>query len=138
MAELAETLRSVPLFAGMSERDLERLASRMKERRLAQGHTLTTEGERGIGFFLITEGRAKVSVGGDEVGSLGPGDHFGEIALIDGGRRSATVVAETDMECYGMSAWEFRPLVQQNPDMAWALVQALVQRLRNAEQRRRG
>ena len=137
MAELTDTLKSVPLVSGLSDRDLERIASRMKERRLPEGKAVTTEGESGVGFFVIVDGKARVNVGGQDVHTLGPGDHLGEIALIDGGRRSATVTAETDLHCYAMSAWEFRPLVQENPDMAWALVQALVKRLRSAEQHSR-
>jgi CRP/FNR family transcriptional regulator len=69
------------------------------------------------------------------VGTLGPGDYFGEIALIDNGPRSATIVATTDLRCRGMTAWEFRPFVQEHPEMAWHLLESLVARLREAEER---
>ena len=135
MAELTHSLKNVPLFAGLSDRDLERLGSRMRQRRFDQGDTIVTEGEGGVGFFIIDDGTATVSVGGESVRTLGPGDYFGEMALIDGGRRSATIVADTELVCRGMTAWEFRPLVQGDPDIAWPLIEALVARLRQAEQR---
>jgi CRP-like cAMP-binding protein len=75
-----------------------------------------------------------VSQHGQPLNTLGPGDHFGEIALIDGGPRSATVVATTDLVCYGLTFWEFRPLVERNGAIAWKLLQALAKRLRVAEQ----
>jgi len=65
--------------------------------------------------------------------TFGPGDHFGEVALIDGGPRSATVTATTDLVCYGLTFWEFRPLVERNGAIAWKLLQALAQRLRAAD-----
>ena len=135
MPELAETLKSVPLFAGVSDSELGRIAERMSERTVAKGGAITAEGESGVGFFIIEDGTATVSVGGETVRTLGPGDHFGDIALIDSGPRSATIVAETDLRCRGMTAWEFRPLVQEHPEMAWTLLETLAARLRQAEQR---
>jgi CRP/FNR family cyclic AMP-dependent transcriptional regulator len=133
--ELTETLKSVPLFAGVSDSELGRIAERMSERTVPQGQAITAEGESGIGFFVIEDGTATVSVGGETVRTLGAGDHFGDIALIDGGPRSATIVADTDLRCRGMTAWEFRPLVQEHPEMAWTLLETLASRLRQAEQR---
>jgi CRP/FNR family cyclic AMP-dependent transcriptional regulator len=135
MADFAEILSRVPLFAEVPRRDLDRLASNMVERTFPAGRTVTSEGEPGIGFFVIEDGTATVSVKGEKVGELKSGDYFGEIALIDRGRRSATVVADTDLRCRGMSAWEFRPLVQESPEMAWPMLEALVKRLREAEVR---
>jgi CRP-like cAMP-binding protein len=82
---------------------------------------------------VIEEGNATVSRNGRIVRNLGPGDFFGEIALIDEGPRSATVVASTDLRCRGMTAWEFKPFVQEHPDVSWALMETLVERLRAAE-----
>ena len=79
-----------------------------------------------------TPGEATVSSKGVELATLGPGDYFGEIALIDGGPRSATVTAATDLVCYGLTFWEFRPLVERNGTIAWKLLQALAKRLRAA------
>jgi len=91
------------------------------------------EGSGGAAFFFIDSGEATVSCKGTAVGTLGPGDYFGEIALIDGGARSATVTAATDLLCYGLTFWEFRPLVERNSGIAWKLLQALAKRLRAAE-----
>ena len=127
-----DVLRQVPLLADLDEAELERLSRRMKERTFPEGATVTREGEGGVGFFLIAEGEAKVSVAGAQKGRLGPGDHFGEIALIDEGGRTATITAETDLRCLGMTAWEFRPFVREQPAVAWKLLQTLARRLRAA------
>jgi CRP/FNR family cyclic AMP-dependent transcriptional regulator len=84
---------------------------------------------------VIGEGTAKVTVHGDDRATLGPGDYFGEIALIDEGARTATVTAETDMTTYAMTFWEFRPIVETDSRIAWKLVQALAHRLREADAR---
>lgn len=131
--DTVEALRRVSLFAGIDDRDLERLGRLFRERSFNEGATVTTEGDPGIGFFVITEGSAEVSVGGELRGSLGPGDSFGETALIDEGPRSATVVAVTDLRCLALSAWDFRPFVEEHPPVAWALLRTLVQRLRKAQ-----
>jgi CRP/FNR family cyclic AMP-dependent transcriptional regulator len=133
MAEVEERLARVPLFSGIKPKDLNRLGKRMGERTFNEGDEITTEGKSGIGFFVIEDGNATVSVGGKIVRTLGPGDHFGEVALIDSGPRSATVVAGTDLRCRGMSAWEFKPFVEDHPEVAWALLETLVGRLREAE-----
>lgn len=130
-----ELLRRVPLFSELEGRDLERLAQSFKERIFTPGHAIATEGQTGIGFFVIEDGRASVTVRGEERRKLGPGDFFGEIALIDDGARTATVTADTELRCYGLTAWEFRPLVEENASIAWRLLQGLAKRLRAAEQR---
>ena len=128
-----EALRNVPLFAELTDEDLERLARQMKERRFSAGSTVTSEGAGGAGFFVIIEGSATVTVGDEERAQLGAGDHFGEIALIDEGMRSATITAETDLLCYGMTAWEFRPFIEEHPQVAWVMLQTLARRLREAQ-----
>jgi CRP/FNR family cyclic AMP-dependent transcriptional regulator len=128
-----EALRKVPLFAGLSNEDLERLARQMKERRFPEGATVTSEGAGGAGFFVIIDGNATVAVGDEERARLGPGDHFGEIALIDEGMRSATINAETELLCYGMTAWEFRPFVEEHPEVAWVMLQTMARRLRESQ-----
>ena len=135
MAEVEETLRRVPLFSGVKPKDLKKLGRRMTERSFGEGDVITREGESGLGFFVIENGNATVSLKGEIVRTLGPGDHFGEIALIDSGVRSATIVAGTDLRCRGMSAWEFKPFVEEHPEVAWALLESLVGRLRESESR---
>jgi CRP-like cAMP-binding protein len=130
-----ETLARVPLFAGLEQRDLERIADSFKERKYKAGDTIAGEGQSGAGFFIIGDGTAKVTVQGEERGTLGPGDYFGEIALLDEGARTATVQADSDMTSYAMTFWEFRPIVETDARIAWKLVQALAHKLREADAR---
>jgi CRP-like cAMP-binding protein len=132
-----ELLQRVPLFSDLDERELRTLASTFKERTFPEGEEVASEGRGGAGFFLIDEGRAKVTVRGEERAELGPGDYFGEIALIDEGARTATVTAETDLRCYALTFWEFRPLLESEPSVTWKLLQAVARMLRAAEQRER-
>ncbi|NDU78321.1 cyclic nucleotide-binding domain-containing protein, partial [Actinomadura sp. DSM 109109] len=103
-----EMLSQVPLFAGLEPRDLDRIADSFKQRNYSAGDTIASEGSGGAGFFVIGEGTAKVTVHGEDRATLGPGQYFGEIALLDEGARTATVTAETDMTTYAMTFWEFR------------------------------
>jgi CRP/FNR family cyclic AMP-dependent transcriptional regulator len=135
VADVVETLGGVPLFQGVKPKDLKKLASRMQERTFSEGETITAEGKSGVGFFVIEEGNATVSIDGQIVRTLGPGDYLGEIALIDSGPRSATIVATTDLRCRGLTAWEFRPFVESHPEVAWPMLETLASRLREAEQR---
>jgi pyruvate,water dikinase len=128
-----DVIERVPLFANMSPRDTEGIAALFKERRFAPGETITKEGTGGAAFFVIESGQATVAVGGQQRATLSAGDYFGEIALIDEGARSATVTADTELVCYGLTYWEFRPLVQQNATIAWNLLQTLARRLRTAQ-----
>jgi CRP/FNR family cyclic AMP-dependent transcriptional regulator len=127
-----EQLQRVPLFADLDRRELQSLASSFKERIFEAGSTVVGEGSGGVGFFIIDEGDAKVTVGGEERAKLGPGNYFGELALIDEGTRTATITAETELRCYGLTSWEFRPLVEGNSHIAWKLLQALAKQLRQA------
>jgi len=127
-----EQLERVPLFADLDRKELDSLASTFKERTFKAGETVASEGSGGVGFFIIDEGQAKVTRDGEEQATLGPGQYFGEIALIDEGARTATLTAETDMRCYGLTSWEFRPLVESNSQIAWKLLQALAKQLREA------
>ena len=129
----AEALKEVPLFRELDDDDLERLSRQMKERTFPEGAAVTTEGDTGAGFFVITEGNATVTVGGETKATLGPGDHFGEIALIDEGVRSASITAATDLQCYGLTPWEFRPFVEEHPHVAWKLLKTLAALLRTAQ-----
>jgi CRP-like cAMP-binding protein len=126
MAEGAiELLQRVPIFSDLDRRELERIAASMKERTFTAGDTVTAEGQSGVGFFVIESGEAKVTVGGEERRRLGPGDYFGEVALLNESARTATITAESDLKCYGLTSWEFRPLVETHGSIAWKLLQAM-------------
>src|SRR3954452_23945063 len=130
MPDVEETLARARPFTGAKPKDLKELGKRITERSFNEGDEITTEGKSGIGFFVIEDGHATVSIGGKILRTRGPGEHFGEVALIDSGPRSATVVATTDLRCRGMSAWEFRPFVEEHPEVAWSLLENLTGRLR--------
>lgn len=129
-----EALQRVPLFAELDRGELGQITRLFKERRFSQGETVVREGSGGAAFYLIESGEAAVSVGGTERSTLRQGDYFGEIALIDEGPRSATITATSDLVCYGLTFWDFRPLVQGSGPIGWKLLQAMVQKLRAAEQ----
>jgi CRP-like cAMP-binding protein len=131
----SELIRGVPLFAEADEKFLDRLAGEFIERTYAPGEMITEEGEAGRTFVVIESGEATVTVHGEEVGKLGPGESFGEMALIDKSARSATVKADSEVHGYQLPVWSFRPLVESHPEMAWALLEALAQRVRVAESR---
>jgi CRP-like cAMP-binding protein len=127
VAKLVDELRQVPLFSGLSQRQLKQLARSFKEREFRPGTSMVRQGEMsGVGFFVITGGEASVSVDGMEVARLGPGDHFGELALISEQVRSATVTAEGPLQCLVMAFWDFRRFAKENPDVTWKLLQHLV------------
>jgi CRP-like cAMP-binding protein len=130
-----ELLQRVPLFEDFERGELDRLARSFRERTFEAGSTVVAEGKSGAGFFVIESGEATVSTRGAERRKLGAGDYFGEIALIDDGARTATVTAESELRCYGLTSWEFRPLVESNASIAWKLLETMAKRLRAAQQR---
>jgi CRP/FNR family cyclic AMP-dependent transcriptional regulator len=123
-------LKKVPLFSSLDNRELEEIANSMQERRVAAGETVLQQGAGGAGFFIVEEGEADVTVDGEARSAIGPGDYFGEIALLTGSDRTATVTARTDMLCHGLTPWEFKPLVESNSAIAWKLLTAMAQKLR--------
>src|SRR5215831_10535562 len=124
-----DLLRKVRLFSDLDEKDLESLADEFNERRFSAGDRIALEGEGGLMFFVVDSGEAAVEVHGDEVGKLGPGDAFGEVALIDRRPRTATVTATSDLVCYGLPVFVFRPFVESRPQVAWKLLEAMADRL---------
>ena len=130
-----QLIRGVPLFADADDAFLQRLADEFIERTYASGETITEEGEAGRTFIVIESGDVTVKVHGQEVGKLGAGEAFGEMALIDKSARTATVTADNEVHGYQLPVWSFRPLVESHPEMAWALLEALAQRVRVAEAR---
>ena len=112
MSAPIELLQHVPLFKGLDDRALKNLSAEFTERKFSEGQELTAEGSGGAGFFVIESGSATVSVDGEVRRTLGPGDYYGEIALIDGGTRTATITAATDGAAYGLTRWQFKPLLE--------------------------
>ncbi len=130
-----DLLRNVKLFSGLDDKELESLADEFNERRFSAGDKIALEGEGGLMFFVVSSGEAIVELRGEEVGRLGPGDAFGEIALIDRRPRTATVTAISDLRTYGLPVFVFRPYVEARPEVAWKLLEAMADRLATAEAR---
>ena len=128
-----ELVPEVPLFAGLSNTEAAEIAALFKTRKFAAGDVVIREGSGGAAFYLIDAGEATVTIRGEQVGTLGRGDHFGEIALIDEGVRAATVTATSELVCHGLTFWEFRPLVEQNGAIGWKLLQSMAKMLRDAQ-----
>ena len=136
MAVPVDSLKRVPLLSTLDDRALKRVAADLKERRVEAGNEIVREGSGGIAFFIVLDGEAAVTVHGNEVRSLKPGDYLGEISLIDTmADRSASVVAKTDVTLAHLSAWEFKPFVLEHPQVAWELLQVMARRVREAESR---
>ena len=129
-----EALQSVPLFADLSKHEVKQIAGLFKERRFSEGETVVRAGSGGAAFFVIESGEATVFVGGKEYTTLKPGDYFGEIALIDEGTRMATITATSDLLCYGLTYWDFRPLVERNGVIGWKLLQSMAKIYRDARE----
>jgi CRP/FNR family transcriptional regulator, cyclic AMP receptor protein len=130
--ELMDQLGSVYLFEGLSEKELKAVSNRVKEVQHAAGKEIATEGKGGVGFHLVLEGQGQVLVDGKQQGALGPGDYFGEVSLIDGGPRTATVRAETPMRTLSLAEWAFKPLLEQ-PDIAHKLLLGMCKRFRESQ-----
>jgi len=129
-SEIAKLLSSVPLFAQIEQHDLMLVAARMKEVHFEPGRVIAKQGDSGVGFHLIVEGQAEVSGEGVPMHSMGAGGYFGEIGLIDGGVRSATVSAATDLTTLALVSWDFQPLLD-NPVFAKGLLMGLCQLVRD-------
>ena len=130
------TLKDVPLLSCLNQRELKRLAKNVREQSFSPGTTVVREGKMsGVGFYMITEGEARVSIGGDEVARLHPGDHFGELGLIGRRERTATVTAVTPLTCQMMATWDLEELVVSNPRTAWKLVRHVVDMLAEEQAR---
>lgn len=128
-------LRSVKLFAGMSERDLKKIERQMREVTHSKGAQIAIRGREGVGFMVILDGEAEVTTPDGRNRVLGPGDHFGEMALLDQGGRSSTIVATTDMVVAAIPEWHFKPFLMEYPEVAYRMLQTLSRRVRDAEAR---
>jgi CRP-like cAMP-binding protein len=133
--DLIARIRSVPLFSGFGDKDLQRVAAIAKEVEFPTGKEIAKQGESGVGFHMITQGDAVVEVDGATHTTLGPGSYFGEMSLLDGGPRSATVRAITPLRTVSMTSWDFNALLDQHPELTKKLLIELCRRLRAVEQR---
>jgi CRP-like cAMP-binding protein len=129
-----DVLRKASLFAELNQRELQRVARLFKARTFRAGQTVVQEGSGGAAFFVIESGEATVAVAGKKKTTLKPGDYFGEIALIDEGKRMATITANTEMLCYGLTYWDFKPAVKKNGTLGWKLLQGMAKLLREARE----
>jgi CRP-like cAMP-binding protein len=120
---VVDALAAVPMLSGLDRKHLDKLATEFSERTFPAGSTVVRQGDdRGIGFFVIADGTATVSVDDAQVAKLGPGDHFGAVALLADRVRTATVTADTDLHTYVMTMWDFRAFVQGDAEVAWNLL----------------
>jgi CRP/FNR family transcriptional regulator, cyclic AMP receptor protein len=133
MSGVEDAIARVPMFGHLPEKERKHLAAGFKERTFPAGKVISEAGQEGVGFFVIDSGTASVTVGGKLRRTLGSGDFFGEMALIEDWIRTATITADSELRCYGLTAWDFRPMVQTHPDVAWALLVTMARRVRELE-----
>ena len=126
-----ESLRRVPLLAGLDRKELELLAKLAKEQRYEPGATIVKSGASGHGLYIIKEGNVSVVRDGQKVASMGPGQFFGEISVLDGGPRTADVKADTSTVCLTLISWEIKPLLMDNAAISYKMLLEMVKRLRS-------
>jgi len=129
-AAYVEYLKKVPMFKSLPARDLEAVARSLKERVYEPGAVIVKQGDPGVGFFLIVDGRVEVSQDGHHTRDMGPGEFFGELALLEERVRTATVTAKERTRCLQLVRWDFRALIKEHPEMAVKVLEVVVQRLR--------
>ena len=123
-------LREVALFDGIDLDGLAMIAERAIEVDFAEGRTIVRQGEVGTGFFLVTSGGARVVQDGTTIAEYGPGDFFGELSLLDGGPRIASVMATAPTTCLAIASWDFEALLESQPRLAIAILKGVARRLR--------
>ena len=132
ITDVAEHLGTVPIFEGCSKKDLQTIARQVREISHDAGYVIATEGDPGAGLFVIAEGEADVTIGGKKVNHLKTGEFFGEMALLDGGPRTATVTSTTPITLYALTEWVFRGLLAEHPSIAMRTLETMAARLRGA------
>src|SRR5438034_4816379 len=130
-----ESLRRVPLFSGLDRKELEMLGKLIKEQRYPAGATIVKSGAGGHGLYIIREGNVTVIRDGQQVATMGPGQFFGEISVLDGGPRTADVRAEADTVCMTLVSWEIKPVLMDNATISYKMLLETVKRLRSHEPR---
>jgi CRP-like cAMP-binding protein len=131
--EIVEALRGTDLFAGVGERAVNAIAAQARVVNHPEGKDITEEGGGAAGFHLIRSGTVSVTVGGNARPDLGPGDYFGEISMIDGKPRSATVNATSPVTTISLASWAFHPILDLHPEVTKELLKVMCARLRTAE-----
>jgi CRP-like cAMP-binding protein len=131
-------LKPIGLFEGMSDSDLKKLSKEMREVRHEKGATMVVHGKDGVGFLVILDGEAEVTTSDGRHRSLGPGDYFGEMALLDMQGRSADIIAKSDLVAAAVPAWGFKSFLGEHPEITYRLLQTLSRRLREAEEAQKG
>jgi CRP-like cAMP-binding protein len=126
----AELLAGCPLFRGLGPEHLTVLAEKATEVEFAPRHTIVRQGEIGTGFFIVVEGRVKVVRDARTLATLGPGEFFGELSVLDGGPRIAQVVAEEPTRCLALASWDFEKVLLEQPTLSLAILRGLAARLR--------
>jgi CRP-like cAMP-binding protein len=129
----ADVLSSVDLFQGLSKRELQKLMTTAKELAFEEGDTVVAEGDEDGRFYLLLEGGAKIIKGRKTLATLGPGDYFGEISLIDGEPRSATVVTTSAVRALTLARWNFKPLLEEQPSLTRKLLVEMCRRVRELD-----
>ena len=126
-------IKQAKLFQGLPESELRSLEKQMKIVQHPAGHEIVVKGENGVGFMVILDGTVTVSTVQGKSRKLGPGDSFGEMALLDHEGRSANIKADTDVSLATIPEWNFKPFLKEHPEVAYRLLQVLSQRVRQAE-----
>lgn len=130
---VTDVLKDVPLFAGLSRSELRRVAKEAREELFSPGRDIIIEGQAGGPFFCITEGLANLLINDKKVQDLGPGSYFGEMALLEGGKRTATVRAETHVKAVAITSWNFLAILEENWDITRKVLAELSRRVRELE-----
>jgi CRP-like cAMP-binding protein len=130
--DVVTRLGQVPILAGCSKRELQTIARAVRELEHEAGSVIAKEGEPGAGLFVIDQGEADVTIGGRKVNHLKAGDFFGEMALLDGGPRTASVTATTPVKLFALTEWVYRGLLAEHPSIAIRTLEAMAARLRKA------
>lgn len=130
--KLLDRLSKVPIFSGCSKKELQAIGRVVKQIDHPAGSVIAAEGQPGAGLFILDVGEAVVTIGGRKVNHLRAGDFFGEMALLDGGPRTATVTAKTDVKLFGLTEWVYRGMLLEHPSIALRTLEAMAARLRSA------
>jgi CRP-like cAMP-binding protein len=125
-------LKAVPLFAHCNGKELDFIATQVEEMDFPAGRVLCTEGMNGGDFFILESGAADVTRGGKKIATMKPGDFFGEIALVDGGKRTATVTTTVPSRCFVLGPRQFQNVLHQNVEVIHSVMKALASRVREA------